>query len=280
VDGFVSLEVSPYLAHDTQGTIEEARRLFKQVDRPNVFIKIPGTLAGLPAIEQALFEGIDVNITLLFSVERYEAVALAYIRAMERRAAEGRPLERVASVASFFLSRIDVLVDQLLSHRVRPAGDGPGPRPEELLGKTGVANAKLAYRSFKRIFGDERWKALEKKGARLQRPLWASTSTKNPRYRDVMYVEPLIGPHTVNTMPEETIEAFKDHGIVEPGSVEENIDKARGMLGDLEKVGIDFQCVAWQLENEGVQKFIDPYAELLKTLAERVSSERAVSGQR
>jgi transaldolase len=281
VDGFVSLEVSPYLAHDTQGTIEEARRLFKQVNRPNVFIKIPGTLAGLPAIEQALFEGINVNITLLFSVERYEAVALACIRAMERRAGEGRPLERVASVASFFLSRIDVLVDQLLSHRMGSSGNNPGPRPEELLGKTGVANAKLAYQSFKHIFGDERWKSLEKKGARLQRPLWASTSTKNPGYPDVMYVEPLIGPHTVNTMPEETIEAFKDHGVVKPDSVEENLDDARRIFGDLEKIGIDFQSVTWQLENEGVQKFIDPYAELLKTLASRASGERsAVSGQR
>jgi transaldolase len=281
VDGFVSLEVSPYLAHDSQGTIEEARRLFKQVDRPNVFIKIPGTLAGLSAIEQGLVEGINVNITLLFSVERYEAVALAYIRAMERRAAGGKPLERVASVASFFLSRIDVLVDQLLSHRVRSSGDGPGPRPDGLLGKTGVANAKLAYQSFKRIFGDERWRALEKKGARLQRPLWASTSTKNPRYPDVMYVEPLIGPHTVNTMPEETIEAFEDHGIVKPDSVEEDLDEARRIFGDLEKIGVDFRSVTWQLENEGVQKFIDPYAELLKTLGSRASSERpAVSGQR
>ncbi|MGH7835576.1 MAG: transaldolase [Candidatus Binatia bacterium] len=280
-DGFVSLEVSPYLAHDIQGTIEEARRLFKQVNRPNVFIKIPGTLAGLPAIEQAFFEGINVNITLLFSVERYEAVALAYIRGMERRAAEGRPLERVASVASFFLSRIDVLVDQLLSHRVRSTGNGPGTRPEELLGKTGVANAKLAYQSFKRIFGHERWKVLEKKGARLQRPLWASTSTKNPRYADVMYVEPLIGRHTVNTMPEETIEAFKDHGIVTPDSVEENLDEARRIFGDLEQIGIDFQSVTWQLENEGVQKFIDPYAELLKTLAEKAGAEwSAASGQR
>jgi transaldolase len=236
-------------------------------------------LAGLPAIEQALFEGINVNITLLFSVERYEAVALAYIKAIERRAAERRPLERVASVASFFLSRIDVLVDQLLGHRVRPSGNGPGPRPEELLGKAGVANAKRAYQSFKRIFGDDRWKASEKKGALLQRPLWASTSTKNPRYSDVMYVGPLIGRHTVNTMPEETIEAFKDHGVVKPDSVEENLDEARRVIGDLEKVGIDFEAVTWQLENEGVQKFIDPYAELLTTIASRVSSEpSAVSG--
>jgi transaldolase len=274
VDGFVSLEVSPYLAHDTRGTIEEARRLFQQVDRPNVFIKIPGTLAGLAAIEQALFEGINVNITLLFSVERYEAVALAYIKAMERRAAEGRALDRVASVASFFLSRIDVLLDQLLSPRLRRSGDGPGPRPEELLGKAGVANAKLAYQSFKRIFNDERWKALAKKGARLQRPLWASTSTKNPRYRDVMYVEPLIGPDTVNTMPEETIVAFADHGVVRPNTIEEGIEEARRVMKDVEAAGIDFRCVTWQLENEGVQKFIDPYAELLKTLGEKVSSKQ------
>ena len=268
IDGFVSLEVSPYLAHETQGTMQEARRLFKTVKRPNVFIKIPGTQAGLPAIEQMLYEGVPVNITLLFSVERYEQVAEAYLSALERRLKEQQRLENAASVASFFLSRIDVLVDQLLLHRVSP--DGKDNKPARgLLGKVAVANAKLAYQSFKRIFSGDRWKRLEDRGARVQRPLWASTSTKNPQYSDVCYVEPLIGPHTVNTMPEETIAAFADHGKVKEHSVEEEVDQAGQVMADLRTLGIDFECVAWQLENEGVQKFIDPFAELLRALGEK-----------
>ena len=268
IDGFVSLEVSPYLAHETQGTMQEARRLFKTVNRPNVFIKIPGTQAGLPAIEQMLYEGVPVNITLLFSVERYEQVAEAYLSALERRLKEQQRLENAASVASFFLSRIDVLVDQLLLHRVSP--DGKDNKPARgLLGKVAVANAKLAYQSFKRIFSGDRWKRLEDRGARVQRPLWASTSTKNPQYSDVCYVEPLIGPHTVNTMPEETIAAFADHGKVTEHSVEEEVDQAGQVMADLRTLGIDFGCVAWQLENEGVQKFIDPFAELLRALGEK-----------
>ncbi|HWP59423.1 MAG TPA: transaldolase [Candidatus Acidoferrales bacterium] len=266
VDGFVSLEVSPYLAHDTEGTMEEARRLFRRVERPNVLIKIPGTWAGVPAIEQMLYEGVNVNITLLFSVERYEAVAQAYIRAMERRASENKPLASVASVASFFLSRIDVLVDQLLQHRMSGKNK---PAAEALLGKIAVANAKLAYQSFKKIFSGPQWEKLKAKGARVQRPLWASTSTKNPQYSDVRYVEPLIGPDTVNTMPEETIAAFADHGRVRRNSVEEGAAESARLIADLERLGIDFDCVAWQLENEGVQKFIDPFAELLKTIAEK-----------
>ncbi|HEY4644340.1 MAG TPA: bifunctional transaldolase/phosoglucose isomerase [Bacteroidota bacterium] len=268
IDGFVSLEVSPYLAHDTEGTMAEVRRLFNAVDRPNVLIKIPGTPAGAPAIEQMLYEGINVNITLLFSIESYEAVAEAYVRALERRAAEGNPLMNVASVASFFLSRIDVLVDQLLGHLIRPeASRGKGPYPENLLGKTAVANAKLAYQSFKRTFSGDRWQTLVEKGARVQRPLWASTSTKNPLYKDIRYVEPLIGANTVNTMPEETIAAFADHGVLVPNTVEEDLDEAGQVFRDLEQVGIDIDFVTRQLMNEGVQKFIDPYDELMKTLA-------------
>lgn len=258
-DGFVSLEVSPYLAHDTAGSIAEARHLHGVVDRPNLFIKIPGTAAGVPAVEELLFAGINVNITLLFAVESYQAVAQAYLRALERRLTAGLPLDNVASVASFFLSRIDVLVDQLLGH-YPPAQAAP------LLGKAGIANAKLAYRSFQDLLASERWQALAQRGARPQRMLWASTSTKNPAYRDVMYVEPLIGPDTVNTLPEETIAAFADHGVV-GDTVTAGVDAARRVMADLAQAGIDFRLVTAQLEDEGIQKFIDPYDDLLELIA-------------
>ncbi|MBI4512518.1 MAG: bifunctional transaldolase/phosoglucose isomerase [Gemmatimonadetes bacterium] len=269
VDGFVSLEVSPYLAHDTQGSMEEARRLFRAVDRPNVFIKIPGTPAGVPAVEDLLFEGISINITLLFSIESYEAVARTYIRALERRAAAGKSLRDVASVASFFLSRIDVLVDRLLAHRIRPgARPDAGPRPQDLLGKVAVANAKMAYQKFQQIFDGEGWRALEARGARVQRVLWASTGTKDPLYSDVWYVEPLIGPYTVNTMPTKTIAAVADHGAVAQ-TVEEGVDEARRILEDLGKVGIDLERVTEELLDEGIQKFVEPYDALLGVLAEK-----------
>jgi transaldolase len=278
VDGFVSLEVSPYLAHDTLGTMQEARRLFSAVDRPNLFIKIPGTPAGVPAIEEMLYEGVTVNITLLFAIEDYENVAQAYIRALERRLAEGKPVNNVASVASFFLSRIDVLVDQLLGHRLRPGLPNENvTRCEQLLGKVAIANAKLAYQSFKRLFGSERWHALEAQGARVQRPLWASTSTKNPLYPDTLYVEPLIGPHTINTMPAETITAFADHGKVVANTIEADLEEAQRILHDLEDVGIDFHCVTWQLQNEGVQKFIEPYDALMQALT---AKRQAILGER
>ena len=269
VDGFVSLEVSPHLAHDAEATIAEAKRLFAEVARDNCFIKIPGTTEGLRAIEEALYEGVNVNVTLLFSVQRYEAVAETYMRALERRLEQGRDVQSLRSVASFFLSRIDVLVDQLLSQRIRPRHPSERePRPEQLLGKAGVANAKLAYTSFSRFVSSERWKALARRGASPQRVLWASTSTKNPDYSDVMYVEPLIGPHTVNTMPERTIAAFSDHG--QPGNtIGDGIEGARQVMRDLERTGIDLDLVTAQLENEGVQKFIDPYDDLLTTLAKK-----------
>ncbi|NUN23756.1 MAG: bifunctional transaldolase/phosoglucose isomerase [Candidatus Jettenia caeni] len=268
IDGYVSLEVSPYLAHDTEGTIEEAMRLYTAVKRPNVFIKIPGTPAGVPAIEHMLYEGVNVNITLLFSIESYEAVANAYIRALERRMAEGKPIQYVTSVASFFLSRIDTLTDQLLGHLIKPErSQEQTPKPEKLLGKAAIASAKLAYQSFKRIFSGDRWEKLVEKGARVQRPLWASTSTKNPFYHDLCYVEPLIGPNTVNTMPAVTIKAFADHGIIVKNSVEADNDKTQQTLSDLRKVGIDLDFVTRQLVNEGIQKFIDPYNALMKTLA-------------
>lgn len=232
VDGFVSLEVSPHLAYDADGTRQEARRLFAAVDRPNVMIKIPGTTVGLPIIEEMLYEGLNINITLLFASSDYEAVAEAYIRALERRLDERQPVHTIASVASFFLSRIDVLVDQLLQHRILPGGATPqnAPRPAPLLGRVAVANAQLAYQHFTRLFSGARWQALADQGARVQRPLWASTGVKNPSYRDVMYIEPLIAPHTVNTMPAETIAAFADHGRVVANSIEANMAEAERIM--------------------------------------------------
>ena len=266
-DGFVSLEVSPYLARDTKGTIEEARRLFSKVNRPNCFIKIPGTSEGVPAIEQCLYEGININITLLFSILSYEAVAWAYIKALERRRDEGKDIKNVASVASFFLSRIDVLTDKLLGHYIIPEKTTGEPRPENLLGKAGIASAKIAYQSFKNIFSGERWQRLAENGARVQRPLWASTSTKDPLYSDIRYVETLIGPHTVNTLPDETIDAFADHGKIYENSIEDGVEEAKRVFEDLNKTGIDINFVTRQLVNEGIEKFIKPYDNLMKTLA-------------
>lgn len=271
LDGYVSLEVPPHYAYHTEASVQIARRLFQQTNRQNLFIKIPGTPPGLPAIEQLLFEGINVNITLLFAVDRYEAVAEAYLRALERRAEENLPLDKVASVASFFLSRIDVAIDQLLEQRLPPTNGLPPlhPNPAKLLGKVAVANAKLAYQSFQRITASERWQRLAERGAKVQRLLWASTSTKNPHYDELMYVEPLIGPYTVNTMPEKTIKAFADHGVVRD-TVEDGLDEARQVMGSLAALGIDFGQVTAQLESEGVQKFIDPYNAMLATLADVV----------
>ncbi len=277
-DGFVSLEVSPYLARDTQGTIEEARRLFSKVDSPNCYIKIPGTAEGVPAIEQCLYEGININITLLFSIQSYEDVAWAYIRALERRLDEGKDIKRISSVASFFLSRIDVLTDQLLGHYIIPEKTTGEPRPENLLGKAGIASAKVAYQSFKNIFSGERWQKLAENGARVQKPLWASTSTKDPLYSDVRYIEALIGPHTVNTLPDDTIDAFADHGKIYENSIEDGVEDAKRTFDDLRKVGIDIDFVTRQLVNEGIEKFIKPYDNLMKTLAAKrldFLSERA-----
>ena len=268
-DGFVSLEVSPYLARDTESTIEEARRLFSKVNRPNCFIKIPGTDEGVPAIEQCLYEGININITLLFSIQSYEAVAWAYIKALERRVDEGKDIKKIASVASFFLSRIDVLTDQLLGHYIIPEKTTGELKPENLLGKAGIASAKIAYQSFKNIFRGERWQKLVDKGARVQRPLWASTSTKDPLYSDVRYVEALIGPHTVNTLPDDTIDAFADHGKIMENSVEQDVPEARKTFEDLRKLGIDIDFVTRQLVNEGIEKFVKPYDNLMKTLANK-----------
>ncbi len=269
VDGFISIEVSPYLARDTEGTMIEARRLFKEVNRPNCYIKIPGTPEGVPAIEQMLYEGINVNITLLFSIQSYEAVAYAYLNALERRAAENKPINSLRSVASFFLSRIDVLTDQLLGNLIIPGKFDGALRPEQLFGKAAIANAKIAYQSFKKIFSGERWEKLLSYGAKVQRPLWASTSTKDPLYKDVKYVEPLIGYDTVNTLPDETIDAFADHGKIESNTIEKDVDESYKVIEDLRKLGIDINFVTTQLLNEAIQKFVEPYDNLMKNIFQK-----------
>ncbi len=283
-DGFVSLELSPYLSHDTEASMRDARRLFSAVDRPNLLIKIPGTREGVPAIEQMLYEGVNVNVTLLFSIERYEAVAEAYLRALERRLEDGEPIDTVTSVASFFLSRIDVLVDEILAHRVHTGPHGSGgsddelPTAERLMGKAGIAAAKIAYERLERLLASDRWKRLEEAGARPQRLLWASTSTKDPLYSDVRYVEPLIGPHTVNTMPDETIAAFADHGTV-ADTVRDGLAEAHRTLEALDELGIDFDAVTEQLTNEGVQKFIDAFDALLTAIAHEYARCLRVGGE-
>lgn len=267
-DGMVSLEVSPHLARDPEGTVAAARRLAGWVDRPNLLIKVPGTPECVPAIESLLTAGVPVNVTLLFSVHAYEAVAEAYVRALQARVASGQAPD-VPSVASFFVSRIDTLVDSRLEELA--AGAAERDRPEILAcrGRAAVANARLAYQSFLRIFAGPAWDELAARGARVQRPLWASTSTKNPAYRDVMYVEPLIGPHTVNTLPLETLQAFLDHGEVVADTVLAEVDESRAQLQKLESLGISFAAVTRQLLDEGIAKFVQPYDTLLRSLAER-----------
>jgi transaldolase len=251
-DGWVSLEVDPALAHDTGATIEEARRLHELVDRPNLFVKIPATKAGLPAIEESIAAGIPINVTLIFSLERHREVAEAYIRGVERLAGAGGDLARMASVASFFVSRVDTEADNRL--------DALGGH-DELKGKLAIANAKLAYETYQHVFAGERWEALRARGASAQRCLWASTSTKNPDYRDVIYVEELIGPDTVDTMPRETIEAFQDHGQVRD-SLTEDVDGARRTLTEFAAAGIDYDDVVETLEREGVEKFAKSFQQL------------------
>jgi transaldolase len=267
-DGLVSLEVSPALAYDTEGTIDEARRLWKWVDRPNLMIKVPGLPAGVPAIETLLSEGINVNVTLLFAIEAYEAVAWAYIRALERRVAEGRPIDRITSVASFFVSRVDVLIDPILDKQAAETDPSRRAKIQSLRGKAAIANARLAYQRFKRIFGDERYTDLVPHGARVQRPLWASTSVKDPAYPDLLYAEALIGPNTVDTMPRETLEAFRDHGNV-ADTIESDLGGARAALAGLADVGIDMKQVTNQLETEGVDKFQQSFDALLKGIVEK-----------
>jgi transaldolase len=258
-DGWVSLEVDPNVASDTEATKRDAKRLNQMVDRPNVFIKIPATEPGLKAIEDSIAAGIPINVTLIFSLERHRKVAEAYISGLERFVEDGGDPSTLASVASFFVSRVDTEADK----RLDEAGGH-----DELKGKLAIANAKLAYQTYKELFSGERWQKLADKGASAQRCLWASTSTKNPDYRDVIYVEELIGPDTVNTMPLETVEAFQDHGEVGE-TLEQDLDDARSLLDKLEEAGIDYDDVVRLLEEEGVQKFSDAFKELLDGVAKK-----------
>jgi transaldolase len=252
-DGYVSIEVDPWLAYDTEGTFEQAVELHEAIDRPNLYVKIPATMPGLPAIEDCIARGRSINITLIFSLDRYRAVVEAYLRGLERLVAGGGDPSKVSSVASFFVSRVDTETDR----RLQELGNS------KLQGKLAIANAKLAYRHFEQAFSGPRWEFLAGKGARKQRPLWASTSTKNPNYRDVLYVEELIGPDTVDTMPPETVEAFADHGEVRGDTVREGVAEAERLLVELRDAGIDYADVVETLEDEGVRKFADSFDALV-----------------
>jgi transaldolase len=269
LDGYVSLECSPLLANDTEGTIEEARRLWKWLDRKNVMIKIPGTPEGTPAIEQCIYDGININITLLFSLTSHEETMEAYIRGLERRVKEGKPIDHISSVASFFVSRIDTAGDKIIEDRIKQASsEEEKTKLQSLLGRIAIANAKMAYQRYKEVFNGERFAALKARGARVQRPLWASTSTKNPAYKDVYYVEALMGPETVDTMPPATLEAFRDHGHARV-TIEDNLDEERGVLARLEEVGISLDEITQQVLDEGVAKFVEPFEKLLSATDSR-----------
>ncbi len=263
-DGYVSLEVSPELAHDTEGTLSEARRFWNMVNRPNLMIKIPATPEGIPAVRQSLIEGINVNITLIFSLQSYREVAEAYVSALESRLSEGKDISRLGSVASFFVSRVDTLVDKRLEDMIKATSDtAEQQKLKDLEGKAAIANARIVYQDFKSIFYSPRFDTLKQHGAHVQRPLWASTSTKNPAYRDVLYAEELVGPDTVDTMPLETIVNFRDHGVAR-NSIEDNIAQAHAALDALEQVGIHYDQVTQQLQDEGVQKFADSFHQLFQ----------------
>ena len=258
LDGYISLEVSPTLAHDTIGSIEEAQRLYRQLDRPNVMIKVPATQAGIPAIEALIGEGINVNVTLIFSLSNYEAVAGAYIKGLESRVKRGGDLRKVASVASFFISRVDSAADRELE-AINETG---------LLGKIAIANAKVAYSRFQEIFSGERWERLAQAGARVQRPLWASTGTKNPLYPDTLYVDTLIGARTVNTIPPSTLQAFLDHGAVSR-TLDKDLDHAEAQLQRLAEVGVELDALTEKLQDDGVEAFANAFEALLLSVAEK-----------
>jgi transaldolase len=272
-DGYVSVEVSPLLAHDTAGTVREVREWVTRIGRPNLMVKIPGTPEGVPAIEAMIAEGRNINITLLFSVQAYARVAEAYLRALEARVAGGQPIDKVASVASFFVSRIDTETDKRLEAKMQDAGDpAERERLKDLLGKAAIANAKLAYRTFREQFQSERFKALAGRGARVQRPLWGSTSTKNPAYPDLLYVEALVGPDTVDTMPPQTIAAFRDHGRVNPRAVMEGLDEAEAVFKRLAQAGIRIDDVTQRVLDAGVKSFADSYHQLLGSIERRLKA--------
>jgi len=265
-DGYVSIEVSPLLAHDTAGTVQEVRRWSSLIGRPNVMVKIPATPEGIPAIEEMIAEGRSINITLIFSLQMYRRVIEAYLRGLERRAASGGPLHQVASVASFFVSRIDTEVDQRLASRIKDAAPADASRLRALLGKAAIANAKLAYQLFREVFTGARFQALAGRGARVQRPLWASTSTKNPAYPDLLYAEALVGPDTVDTMPPQTLAAFRDHGRVSPGAVMEDVDGAAGLLAALAGAGVPIEDVTRVLLDAGVALFSESFNQLFAAI--------------
>jgi transaldolase len=270
-DGFVSIEVSPGVSNSADATVEEARRLWKTVDRPNVMVKVPGTREGAIAVRRLIAEGINVNITLLFAIEAHERVIDAYLAGLEDRVKAGKPIDGLASVASFFVSRVDTEIDKRLDALIAKAPQLERERLQLLKGRAAIANAKLAYRLFSQKFSGPRWEALSKQGARVQRPLWASTSTKNPAYRDVMYVEELIGPDTVDTMPPATIDAFKDHGVV-ARTVDKKISAAEALLKEIEAVGISMREVTEKLLVEGIASFQKSFEELLAGLETKIGS--------
>jgi transaldolase len=255
VDGYVSLEVSPTLAHDTKGTIAEARRLFKVLARPNVMIKVPATPAGIPAIEKLIASGININVTLIFNLDHYRSVAEAYLKGLERRLADHGDISKVASVASFFISRVDTAVDQVLTSLEN----------KDLQGKIAIANAKIAYDTFKQIFSGSRWEKLTAGGAHVQRPLWASTGTKNPEYPDTLYVDQLIGPNTVNTLPPATLNAFREYGSV-ARTLTEKIEEAEAQLAQLENLGVDLKSITQKLQKEGLQAFAESFKTLMASI--------------
>jgi len=261
-DGYVSLEVSPYLANDTKGTLEEARRLWKSVARENLMIKVPGTPEGVPAIRQLLEDGLNINVTLLFAQSAYEQVAEAFTAALEARALKGLDISHSASVASFFVSRIDTLVDSKVEEKLKSASGADKQLLESVEGKVAIANAKLTYKKYQELFGGARWKALASKGAQTQRLLWASTSTKNPKYRDVLYVEELIGPDTVDTIPPATFDAFRDHGRLRQ-SLTEDVPGAAQVMANMEKAGISMKEVTHKLLEDGVRLFAEAFKTLL-----------------
>jgi transaldolase len=276
-DGFVSLEVSPKLAHDTAGTIAEARELWALVNRPNAMIKVPATSEGIPAIRELTGEGINVNITLLFGLPRYREVADAYISGLEMRAAKGKPLKEIASVASFFLSRIDTLIDPMLEEKLKSDNPRAGTAAR-LQGQIAIASAKVAYEIYKELVSGERFTRLANKGARAQKLLWASTSTKNPTYKDTKYVEALIGHNTINTVPIETLNAYRDHGHPEQ-TLDQEVHRAYHLLNKLFTVGIDLNAITQQLENEGVAKFIAAFDQTMDSLREKETAMRELHGQ-
>jgi transaldolase len=276
-DGFVSIEVSPKLAYDTNGTIAEARELWALVNRPNAMIKVPATSEGIPAIRELTGEGVNVNITLLFGLPRYREVADAYISGLEMRAAKEKPLKDIASVASFFLSRIDTLIDPVLEEKKKSADPRAGTAAR-LQGQIAIASAKVAYEIYKELFSRERFIRLAKKGARTQKLLWASTSTKNPAYKDIKYVETLIGPDTINTVPIETLNAYRDHGHPEQ-TLDREVHRAYHLLNKLSIVGIDLNAITQQLEDAGVEKFIAAYDQLTDSIREKETAVLELHGQ-